>query len=81
MNDPVLGSHVRENCADEDVATVLPVAEDLAATQVLDAKAQEPVLLVRLEHSGGRVRTVIWLARAGVDKVRPIIVIFQPEKR
>ena len=62
LNDPVLGSHVREDGADEYVAAVLPVAEDLAATQVLDAKAQEPVLLVRLEHGGGRVRAVIGLA-------------------
>ena len=34
LNDPVLGSHVREDGADEDVAAVLPVAEHPAAIDV-----------------------------------------------
>ena len=77
LHDAVLGADVGEDGADKDVAAVLPVAEDPAAAQVLDPEAEEAVLLVRLEHCGGRVRPVVGLSRAGVDEVCPVVVFLQ----
>ena len=51
------------------------MGDDLAAAEVLDPEAEEPVLLVSLEHGGGRVAGVVWGARAGVDKVRPVTLM------
>ena len=57
------------------MANLLAVGDDLAAAEVLDPEAEEPVFLVSLEHGGGRVAGVVRGAGAGVDKVSPVTLI------